>query len=207
MHDVVLIENKDTFSAAACDISIVFIGALPCFSSFTCRRVIVWYVVCCASLILALKNTCLCSLLTLCLASSESYEKRACHKTTIHINRLGSLVETVAAMSHDLCTNKSLFTQLSTVWRIVQFIQSWLSSMDKASCAHWTIVHCSGWCVAERAARSDCLSDAPYQQQSRTVSLRVARLWLHTRCLSSEWMREAGWEEKKDTENLRSFKL
>lgn len=119
-----LLKIKITFQQQAVDISIVFIGALPCFSSFTCRRVIVWSVVCCASLILALKNTCLCSLLTLCLAASGSYEKRACHKTTFHINRLSPLVETVAAMSHDLCANKSLFTQHSTVWKIVQFIQT-----------------------------------------------------------------------------------
>lgn len=48
--------------------------------------------------------------------------------------------------------------------------------MDKASCAHWTIVHCSGWCVAERAARSDCLGDATLpaaEQNSESVGGKV----------------------------------
>lgn len=195
MHAVVLIENKDNFSVAACDISIVFNGAHSCFGWLTCLRVIVWSGACCTSLILALKSMSVCSLLTLCLTASGSYVKCACHKNTFHINLLGPLVETLALMNHDLSENESLFTQHSSIWKTVSssFRVGRLFSMalEKASCARWTIVHCSGQCVAERAARSDALSDALYQRQSRRKSPWVVRLWLYTGFFSSEWMREA----------------
>lgn len=209
MHSVVLIENKDNFSAAAGDISIVCNGACSCFGWLTCLRVIVWCGVCCASLILALKYMSVCSPLTLCLSASGSYVKCACHKNTFHINLLGPLVETLALMNHELSENESLFTQQSSVWKTVSSSlrvgRLFGIVLEKASCARWTIVHCSGQCFAETTARSDDLSDALYQQQSRAESPWVARLWLCTGLFSPEWVREAGCKDNRHTENLISF--
>lgn len=172
-----LVENKDNPSVVMCDSSIVFGRARSCFGWLTCLRVIVWSGVCCASLILAL-NSCQRAAFWhfVSLLAGGSYVKCACHKNAFHINPLYPLVETLALMNHDLSDNESLFTQNSSIWKTVSASlrvgMLWSTALEKASCARWTIITCSGCvfsvclaqCVAEKTTGSDALSDALHQQ-------------------------------------------
>lgn len=180
------VENKDNPSAAVCDSYIVLDRARSCFGWLTCLRVIVWSGVCCASLVLALKYMSACSLLTLCLTMSGSYVKCACHKNTFHINLPDPLVETLALMNHDLSENESLFTGNSSIWRIVSSSSRlgtlFSASLEKASFAQWTIVHCSGsaadavCCWEEYQVRWPMWCTRPAAQRG-TESPWVARSW------------------------------
>lgn len=124
--DVRLIENQDiSFRQQLMTLPLFSCGPRACFGWFSCRGVIVWSVVCCVSLSLALRSVSARCLLTLCLTAIGSYMKPACRKNTFHINLPGPLVKTFAPMNHDLSEKASVFARRGSIRRSVRLFQIW----------------------------------------------------------------------------------